>query len=88
MNKSINPGDSSRSGGPDGTWKTFAVAQDDLSDLPNVTKNGVHFGKFLHYLAREGILSFEKTSAFSVFIECDGGTDHDLTFLSNPSALF
>ena len=94
MNQSTYPGDSLYSGGPDGTGCTFVSVHDATLDPSSGMKNAAHFNQFLLRLAREHDAGREISAeeidslAYLVLIECDGGPDHNLTFLSNQLALF
>ena len=94
MNQSTNLGDSLYSGGPDGTEFTTVSVHDATQDPSTSMKHVAHLHQFLQYLAFEhgsgSELDFEniQSLAYMVLIECDGGPDHNLTFLYNQLALF
>ena len=51
-------------------------------------KHAAHFNSFLLRLATEQWASNTKPLAHLVLMECDGGADHNLTFLFNQLVLF
>ena len=51
-------------------------------------KHAAHFNAFLLGLANEQRADSTKPLPYLVLIECDGGPDHNLTFLFNQLALF
>ena len=82
MNKSTEPGDSLYSGGPDGTGQTCVALHSTILGPSDGMKHAAHFIKFLVEKASE-----KSFLPYLVLIECDGGPDHNLTFLINQIAL-
>ena len=93
FNQSTNPGDSLYSGGPDGTGRGFVSLHCAMLDPSDGMKHAANFHQFLQLLARENRSSRDETVdtvqglPYWVLMECDGGPDHNLTFLSNQLAL-
>ena len=77
--------------GQHGMVHTFVSVHDTTLDLSSGMKHAAHFHQFLQQLARERIDSYEKVTVqglpYWVLMECDGGPDHNLTFLSNQLSL-
>eukprot|EP00957_Ditylum_brightwellii_P022780 1718313-Ditylum_brightwellii.AAC.1 len=86
MNQSTNPGDSLYSGGENGNGRTFVALHDAVLDPSSGLKHAAYYFQLLQLLAQE---TCSKVScAYKVLLECDGGADHNITFLTNQLALF
>ena len=89
INQSRNPVDSLYIGGPDGRGCTFVLLYDATFDPSLVYKHFAHFHQFLLYLAHSrdrGVdTSIEDVESleYMLLFECNGGLDHNLTFLAN-----
>ena len=89
FNLSKHPGDSLYSGRPDGTGQTFVALHDATLEPSTGLKHAAHFNQFLLKLKRDyeakGHVTIDEveTLALAVLLECNGGPDHNLTFLSN-----
>ena len=81
MNRSPDPGDSLFSGGINDNGRTFVALHDATLNPSSRLKHYAHFFQFMkHHL--DGM-----SMPYSVLMECDGGLDYNLTFLSNQVAL-
>ena len=64
------------------------ISQQLNLDPSDGMKHAAHFNAFLLGLANEQRADSTKPLPYLVLIECDGGPDHNLTFLFNQLALF
>ena len=89
MNQSLDPANSLYSGGLEGTGRAYVSLHDAILDPSNGWKHAAHLARFIVRIANEQdfILSHDnpvkyvKDQAYLVLMECDGGLDHNLTFL-------
>ena len=82
MNKSIEPGDSLYSGGVNGTGQTYVALHNSILNPSSGMKHAAHL---LSFIAEKG--GGRVPFPYLVLLECDGGPDHNLTFLINQISL-
>ena len=82
MNKSIKPGDSLYSGGVNGTGQTYVALHNAILNPSSGMKHAAHL---LSFIAEKG--GGRVSFPYLVLLECDGGPDHNLTFLINQISL-